>query len=227
MEVKSELVDAQFEMIIDEAALAALTVKISKVVFVLSSQVTYVGTTAGWTRLGGGGILGQTLSSELKPSEFAVEAGATWILADGRDITGSDLHSTTGRTSAPDHRGLVLRGINEDEDNLGSPRVDGLADPDGQKAVGSSHASKTAVNGLSAASNGSHQHNAIVENQGSGGSNYSSISATGWKNAISQDPPFSRPPVGESAGSHTHTLSGDNETVSAHGSTYIYVKINR
>lgn len=218
MEVKSELVDAQFEMVIDEAALAVLPVKISKVVFVLSSEITYVGTTAGWVRLGGGGFLGQVVSSDLKPSQFISEAGPTWILADGRDITGSDLHTLTTRSTAPDHRALVLRGINEDEDNLGTPRVDGLADPDGQKAVGSSHSNKTAVNSL-VVNGGSHTHSVTYATAGGGGNALPRV--TDFQNAVTD----SRNTNAD--GGHTHAVSGDNETVSNHGSVYFYIKINR
>ena len=225
MEVKGELVDAQFEMVQYEDiqvppannSLAELAVKISKVVFVLSTEVTYVGTTAGWTRLGGGGILGDIKTSDLKPSQFLIEAGPTWVLADGRSTIGSDYTALTGRNNIPDHRALTLRGLNEDEDTLGLPRTDGLADPDGQKAVGSSHNFKTSANGLSNAGAGNHTHalNTVGFNNPQGVQIQAQFNYTSVQGSTSP------------AGAHNHAISGANETVSSHGSVYIYIKINR
>jgi len=223
MEVKGELVDAQFEMVQYEDiqvppannSLAELAVKISKVVFVLSTEVTYVGTTAGWTRLGGGGILGDIKTSDLKPSQFLIEAGPTWVLADGRSTIGSDYTALTGRSNIPDHRALILRGLNEDEDNLGLPRTDGLADPDGQKTVGSSYNFKTSVSGISLAADGGHSHSLPVQ---AGGAAQPVI--TGFSNSAQAGSTGA-------AGAHNHAISGANETVPNHGSVYIYIKINR
>lgn len=211
MEVKSELVDAQFEMIIDEAALAALTVKISKVVFVLSSQITYIGTTAGWVRLGGGGALGDVKHSALDPADFATENGATWIIADGRDVTGSDYHSLTALTTVPDYRGVFLRGKNES-------RADGFADPAGEKVVGTDYADTTAVNGVAVTGVGDHSHSMPFGAPKS--------SPQGMNNS-SSGPSNNQGTVTGNAGAHTHALTGDVETSPNHGITYIYIKINR
>jgi len=66
------------------------------------------------------GIVGDVRVSFLTEAQFQARAGSGWILADGRDVTGSSYHSITGRTNAPDTRGRALRmkdhsaGVNDD-----------------------------------------------------------------------------------------------------------------
>ena len=51
------------------------------------------------------GQLGDIRKSQLTEANFQGENGTEWILADGRDITGSDLALLTSTTTAPDLRG--------------------------------------------------------------------------------------------------------------------------
>lgn len=79
------------------------------------------------------GAVGNIQASVLTPEQFATAVGDAdafdpvinkWVLADGRDITGSKLAELSGETLVPDLRGMFLRGL-----NVG--RADGLQDPDG------------------------------------------------------------------------------------------------
>jgi len=54
--------------------------------------------------------LGTIISSMLNEVTFQGQTNTTWILADGRDVTGSDYANLTGNTSVPDLRAVFLRG---------------------------------------------------------------------------------------------------------------------
>jgi Collagen triple helix repeat (20 copies)/IPT/TIG domain len=78
-------------------------------------------------------MVGSIETSILTPEQFITATQdeslfdptkSKWVLADGRDVTGSNYHSITGNTSIPDLRGMFLRGL-----NVG--RNDGKEDPDG------------------------------------------------------------------------------------------------
>lgn len=77
--------------------------------------------------------IGSILDSMLTELQFQAQLGnpspATWVLADGRDITGSALQQLTSQTNAPDLRGIFTRGKN-------NGRVDGKQNPDGELALG-------------------------------------------------------------------------------------------
>lgn len=82
---------------------------------------------------GGESTVGLIHASILPPQAFAVEVSdpeqydptiTKWVLADGRDITGSRLADITADPLVPDLRGMFLRGLNVGRD-------DGLEDPDG------------------------------------------------------------------------------------------------
>ena len=68
--------------------------------------------------------------SMLTEVQFQSENGLSWILADGRSVTGSRYASITGSSTIPDLRGMVLRGKN-------NGRSDGNQDPDGERSLGS------------------------------------------------------------------------------------------
>lgn len=74
--------------------------------------------------------VGSIIHSALTEFEFNSEVGSSsvWIIADGRDVTGSKYASRTGRTTVPDLRGTFLRGKN-------NSRSDGKQDPDGERAL--------------------------------------------------------------------------------------------
>lgn len=68
---------------------------------------------------------------------------ATWVLADGRDVTGSRYQALTGNSTVPDLRGLMLRGSNYGGSAAGT-RADGKQNPDGTLAPGTYSADKFA-----------------------------------------------------------------------------------
>ena len=73
--------------------------------------------------------IGDVKESILTEIQFQAVHDGTWVLMDGRDITGSDLATLTGSTTLPDARGQFLRGKN-------NGRLDGNEDPDGERAIG-------------------------------------------------------------------------------------------
>ena len=226
MEIKSQLIDAQFEMVLNEASLPA-NGKPGRVMFVIDIATVVVDDGTIWKRLSGGS-LGDVRQSTLKPQEFYAENGNTWVLADGRSAVGSDWFNLTLKTNVPDYRGVFLRSINDDPDPTPGkepPRADGLENPDGQKDVDQYTDDKTNENGLSIASVGDHNHNLGIideyaEQNGSG-------RYTNRINNTTGDPLLSGTQTGN-AGGHTHSwLTSDNETAPKHGHVYTYIKINR
>ena len=73
--------------------------------------------------------IGEVRSSILGETIFQSVHGSGWVLMDGRDITGSDLHGLTGMTDAPDGRGMFMRGKN-------NGRSDGQENPEGELSLG-------------------------------------------------------------------------------------------
>jgi len=73
--------------------------------------------------------IGDYRESDLTEAEFQSLNGPGWILADGRNVSGSRYHLFTGKTVVPDARGVVLRGKN-------NGRADGNQNPDGELALG-------------------------------------------------------------------------------------------
>lgn len=73
--------------------------------------------------------VGDARHSFLTETQFQSVNGDTWVLCDGRDVTGSQYHTITGNTTVPDARGQFLRGIN-------NGRADGQQDPDGERSPG-------------------------------------------------------------------------------------------
>lgn len=69
--------------------------------------------------------IGSCIHSLLTEAEFQAEVGTdNWVIADGRDVTGSRYALLTGQTTIPDMRGRFLRGKNNgistaDGDSLG------------------------------------------------------------------------------------------------------------
>ena len=74
--------------------------------------------------------VGDVVASLLDETTFAKVHGSGWVLADGRDVTGSEYATITGNTTVPDLRGLFLRGKNDG-------RSDGKENPDGDLPLGS------------------------------------------------------------------------------------------
>lgn len=81
--------------------------------------------------------IGTVIHSLLTEAEFQAEKGSTteWILADGRDVTGSAYATLTGQTTVPDMRGRFLRGKNNGQTSA-------LGDADGERSIGAFQGSK-------------------------------------------------------------------------------------
>lgn len=56
--------------------------------------------------------VGSVKSAMLDETQFQLQMGSIWVLADGRDVTGSSYATLTGNTVIPDLRGMVLVGAN-------------------------------------------------------------------------------------------------------------------
>lgn len=120
--------------------------------------------------------IGDLQASVLNQTQFQSLRGTNWVLADGRDVTGSQYQTVTGSTTIPDFRGTYPRA----SDNGGSARGARGLDPNGTKAPGSYVADQFASH--------SHSINNILSTIGSGAStqpgyfpsvNGSSTNATG------------------------------------------------
>lgn len=85
--------------------------------------------------------VGSIVKSMLDESTFQDQNGnpspERWVLADGRDVTGSAYQALTGDATIPDFRGNFLRAKN-------NGRSDGKENPDGDLALGAYTASKFA-----------------------------------------------------------------------------------
>jgi len=73
--------------------------------------------------------VGDVVQSMLTEAQFQAERDGTWVLADGRSVSGSKYETITGNANIPDMRGQFLRGKN-------NSRSDGQENPDGDVAVG-------------------------------------------------------------------------------------------
>lgn len=146
MIVKGQLQDAQLEL---SANIAGETPKLGRVVLDPVTLKAYVGDGTAWKRLGSESQLGDIRASMLEEADFQTENGAEWILADGRDVSGSDYAILKQVTNVPDLRAVYLRG----KDN-----ARGLH-PDGEQALGSYQADQFA----------SHSHSTGASNGGNWG----------------------------------------------------------
>lgn len=54
-------------------------------------------------------VIGQEITAYLTESQFQDQAGTNWVLADGRNITGSAFAKLFGSNTLPDRRGTVSR----------------------------------------------------------------------------------------------------------------------
>lgn len=73
--------------------------------------------------------LGTIITSMLDPLIMESAGVKDWVLADGREVPGSDYEKLTNRKRVPDLRGLFLRGINV-------TRNDEWKDPEGERTPG-------------------------------------------------------------------------------------------
>jgi hypothetical protein len=129
MNVGSELLEAQLENIatVDEAGAGKES---GRVYFNPETKELLAGDGSVLIRYRKGeDSIGDMKHSMLTEAQFQAEVDTTWILADGRDVTGSDFSTVTGFTIVPDARGQFLRGLN-------NGRTDGKENPDGGTLLG-------------------------------------------------------------------------------------------
>jgi hypothetical protein len=60
--------------------------------------------------------VGSVMHAMLTEAQFQAQASTKWVLADGRNITGSTYHQVSGFTNVPDLRGVFARGRNFNRD---------------------------------------------------------------------------------------------------------------
>lgn len=164
------------------------------------------------------GQIGDVKYSTLTEAQFQAEADGSWILCDGRNVSGSEYHSLTGNVSIPDARGQFLRGEN-------NGRNDGQENPDATPLAGAQDQA-TKPNGVGISSVvgvGNHKHGDAVGYCGANGSFGSGTTgsplgcATHYRDLTSTQ------------GNHSHSLSmagGGNETRPTSVTVNCFVKIN-
>lgn len=79
--------------------------------------------------------VGDVVQSMLSEAQFQAERDGTWVLADGRSVSGSKYETITGNANIPDLRGQFLRGKN-------NGRADGQEDTGGERGLGNQAADK-------------------------------------------------------------------------------------
>lgn len=101
--------------------------------------------------------IGSVQQTFLSAIEFESLMGTDWVLADGRDVSGSRYETITGNSTVPDVRGLFLR------------TVGGNADP--------------AIGGTQADAIGAHTHPQIALTSAGGSSGWPLANSTGGNSA--------------------------------------------
>jgi len=144
--------------------------------------------------------------------------GAKWVLADGRNCTGTKFGQITGKTNLPDLRGAFLRAAGQNRN--GYNRWNG--GDVGQWYEDSTALPKTA---FTTSSSGAHTHTANPEGY------YASKSGSGtWSigSATVHEAQDNRMTLNtSSAGAHTHTIGGgDIQTAPVHVAVNVFIKIN-
>lgn len=164
------------------------------------------------------GAVGEMKSAMLSEADFQAQFGDEWILADGRDVTGSKYEILTGQTVVPDARGLALRGKNN-----GRSTAEG--NEAGDLALGTYENDTTRRprnTSLTGSTNGdTHSHTAPV--YAGGGSAISRFSAQASSGAL-----IGSPSTNGDTHSHTATITsgGDTETRVRSITVNHFIKIN-
>lgn len=129
----------------------------------------------------------------------------TWVLADGRDVTGSGFHATFGATHIPDLRGVFVRGK-----NFGRPLADG--NPDGDVSCGTYQAddNKTHYHIGTTDGAGSHQHNYDRPTTNNAGP---SMGAPQMDSGTARNL-YAENKLTDIQGAHTHTFTTSNAGIS-------------
>lgn len=162
--------------------------------------------------------VGMIVASMLTEAQFQSLNGSSWVLAAGQSVAGTLYATVTGNTTAPDLRGMILRGKN-------NGRVDGQQDVDGERTLGALQGQSTKLpnSGFSTSSTGSHQHNTLIGGAGSiaaypGDNSHmgSSSGGAGWRTYTD----------GQGVHSHSITAGGDSETRPKNIAVNHFIKVN-
>jgi hypothetical protein len=153
--------------------------------------------------------VGDIVPSTLQESQFVSVHGAGWVLADGRDVTGTKYASSVS-AKVPDLRGMFLRGIN-------AGRTGQYADPAGDRAAGSYEDDATALpkSGFATSKAGSHNHAGKYVGNGAGAHESGSHGGPAYE---------SQPIIAD--GDHSHVVTGgDSETRPKNAAVYYYIRV--
>lgn len=200
MKVKGQLEQAQLENV-QTADEASLNTAMGMAYYNKETNEILIGKNGSLGRLpvvGSSSYVGDVRTSSLTEAQYQTEADGTWVLADGRDVTGSVYETITGNSTIPDLRGIFLRGKN-------NGRSDGNENPDGELATGTFQDDEI----------GSHTHSLSVRsNNGAPNLNdngyYASLDGSGTQGA-----------------KQTAEASGGNETRPKAVTVNYFIKINR
>jgi hypothetical protein len=204
-----------------------------------SATYTYNATTANWVKVANASTsaasgdlwqVGSVQQSLLTESQWATALGVEatkWVLADGRDVSGSRWATLTGQTRVPDMRGGFLRAAGQNTN--ASTNWNG-------GAVGSFHDDTTRIprnTAFTGTTNttGSHYHASGVPGyDDSRGYIYGRLPITaGVPQASNYFGTAQITPLTSTDGDHTHTVTvagGDVETAPSHFSLNTFIKIN-
>lgn len=173
-----------------------------------------------WIKLAEEQRVGTIVHSLLSEAEFnqdmTDEYKGQWVLADGRDITGSRLAAITGSTTVVDLRGAFLRMAGQNTDPAWTgPTLRSYQ----QDATRMPHIPFTAANG------GNHQHQAALRQLTSGWSGDSPMKF--FTNGADPQGTDDGPANTSISGDHSHTINGgDLETRPKNYGINYFVKIN-
>lgn len=104
------------------------------------------------------GSVGDIKAAHMTEAQFVAANGPGWILADGRSVSGSAWATLASLSSAPDARGVALRGKN-------NGRSSAAGDADGERLLGSSQGDSF---GSHNHGGGDHKHVVNSHNHGGG-----------------------------------------------------------
>lgn len=141
--------------------------------------------------------VGDVVQSMLTEAQFQAERDGTWVLADGRSVSGSKYETITGNANIPDLRGQFLRGKN-------NGRTDGNENPDGEIDLGIFTNQKV----------GSHRHRTVSAYSGK----YGGYTLSGTRGIFA---------VNSGSGTADYTdFDGGNETAPKNITVNFFIKID-